>query len=544
MTSSGFDQENKHKYTELLINSKDLLLLEFNKNAEIIFANAGLEELLGWKQCDIKELRASCIFDFRISEVERILREKEDYFCEINLLTKNKEFIPSKTKFIRHDSGIIALSTPLFEIYEEKKSSSKLTETLQIIKDILIQQPEGDVFSLLFTKIRELLKYDQAIILLLEGDSLIIKARDNISLANPNYSKLISVKDRGLVKIIRQRASVLENKNISLPSELGIASATAPASVLAAPLTVREMVYGIVVLIKNSGCYDKNDAKMLETIVSAASYLIKDAELSGVFKMQLKVLKDNIRERSRALELIREQNKKILEADRIKNEFLANMSHELRTPLNAIIGFSEALNLNIFGALNEKQTEYINDIHASGLHLLRMINDLLDLSKIESGKMELNTELFNVNNAIEEAVSVIKSLADKKNISLKIDSDGKNIEITADKRKFQQILYNLLSNAIKFTEEKGKVTVSLVDKKDKMEISVKDNGIGIPEEFHEKIFEKFQQVENHISEKTGNTGLGLTITKELIEMHGGKIQVESKKGKGSNFTFTLSKSPL
>ncbi len=543
MTLSGFFQENKQKYAELFANSKDLLLIEFNNKGEILFANRAIEELLGWEQAKFAELKSSTVFDFRISEVDRILKEKKNYSCEINLLTKNKEFIPSKTKFIKHEDNIVSISIPLFEVLEEKKSFQKLTATLETVKEILIQQPEpeNDVFPLLFTKLKELLEYDQAIILLLEGDSLVIKARDNINLANTNYSKVISEKDRCLTRIIRQRVSVTENGSPSLPEELGITFSTVPSSVLAAPLTVREMVYGIVVLIKDTGNYDKNDAKMLEAIVSAASYLIKDVELSNVFKMQLKVLKDNIRERGRALELIRDQNKKILEADKMKNEFLANMSHELRTPLNAIIGFSEALGLKIFGELNKKQAEYINDIHKSGLHLLRMINDLLDLSKIESGKMQLHTEIFDVNFAAEEAVSVIKSLADKKNIILETNSDGENIEITADKRKFQQILYNLLSNSVKFTADNGKITVNITDKKDMIEISVKDNGIGISEEFHEKIFEKFQQVENPISKKTGNTGLGLTITRELIEMHGGRIRVESEKDKGANFIFTLPK---
>lgn len=546
MTSSGFYQENKHKYADLFINSGDILLVEFDKEGKIVFANNAMENLLGWKQDKIQELKTSAVFDFRISEVERSLAKNKECFCEINLITKNKEFIPSKTKFMKQDENIIALSVPFLEIYEEKKSSLKLEKTLEVVRNILIHHsdPEEDVFAGLFGKIKELINYNQAIILLLEGDSLIIKARDNISLVNQNYSKIISDKDINLKKIIRQRLSILENKNISLPAELGIASATEPASVLAVPLTVREMVYGIVVLINDTQQYEEQDAKILEAVIAAASYLIKDAELSNVFKMQLKVLKDNIRERTRTLELIKEQNKKILEADKIKNEFLANMSHELRTPLNAIIGFSEALNLNIFGELNEKQAEYINDIHSSGLHLLRMINDLLDLSKIESGKMQLNSELFNVNNALEEAVSIIKSLADRKNIDLKLNLKKKNIKITADKRKFQQILYNLLSNAIKFTAENGDISVNLADKKDKIEISVQDNGIGIPQEFHQKIFEKFQQVENSISKKTGNTGLGLTITKELIELHGGKIRVESEKDKGSNFIFTLPKEQI
>ncbi|HSA07578.1 MAG TPA: ATP-binding protein [Candidatus Gastranaerophilales bacterium] len=545
MNSSHFFKENIHKFADLLIKSKDLLLVQFNKKGEILFANDALSDLLGWDKNKIRKLKTTSVFDFRISEIERILTEKTDYLSEINLITKNKEFIPSKTKFIAENDTVIAFIMLLTDVYEENKSSLRFSKTLETMKDFLTQQPELEkgVFSLLFKKIKELVNYDQGIILLLEGNSLIIKARENINLANKNYSKIISEKDKVLTEIIRKRTYLLENKNFSITTELGINSRVTPGSVMAVPLTIREMVYGIVVLINNQESFNEDDVKIVEAIVSAGSYIIKDAELSDVFKMQLTILKNNIKERSKTLELIRDQNKKILEADRIKNEFLANMSHELRTPLNAIIGFSEALTLKIFGELNDKQADYINDIHTSGLHLLGMINDLLDLSKIESGKMELNTELFNAKNAVEEAVSVIKSLADKKNIEITTFTDKKNIEITADKRKFQQILYNLLSNAVKFTNENGNIALRLINHNDKIEISVKDNGIGVPVGYHEKIFEKFQQAENAVLGKTSSTGLGLTITKELIEMHGGKIRVESEEGKGSSFIFTLPKTP-
>jgi signal transduction histidine kinase len=215
------------------------------------------------------------------------------------------------------------------------------------------------------------------------------------------------------------------------------------------------------------------------------------------------------------------------------------MSHELRTPLNAIIGFSEALTLGIFGPLNEKQTEYIGDINTSGHHLLSMINDLLDLSKIESGKMELNKQAFIVQNAIDEAVSLIKPLADRKKIVLKTNVGTKEVKIKADKQKFLQIIHNLLGNSIKFTNEGGNILLSLKKRTGLVEISVQDDGIGIPSEYHEKIFEKFRQVDNAITRKTGNTGLGLTITRELIELHGGKIRVESEEGNGATFIVTL-----
>lgn len=420
--------------------------------------------------------------------------------------------------------------------------TNKLIKTLETIKFLLHKQPnaETDLFATILEEIRQLVPYDQAVVILLEGDSLVLRSGKNVDfLDKTNYRKFFNEKNKNLLKLIRKRISILENSNLTIPQELGIDFGKNIESVVAAPLVIREMVYGLVVLTGKNHSFTSDDVKIIEGVMSAASYIIKDAELSSVFKMQLNILKDNINQRTKALELIKEQNKKILEADRIKNEFLSNMSHELRTPLNAIIGFSETLSMKIFGELNEKQAEYIEDIHSSGRHLLGMINDLLDLSKIESGKMELNRENFDLNSAVDEAVSIVMPLAEKKSITISVNGGKRNIKINADKRKIHQILYNLLSNAIKFTNENGNIELNLFAHNDIIELSIKDDGIGIAPEFHEKIFEKFQQVKATCSEGINSTGLGLTITRELIEMHGGSIRVESEIDKGANFIFTI-----
>ncbi|MBU6391130.1 MAG: response regulator [Planctomycetota bacterium] len=227
------------------------------------------------------------------------------------------------------------------------------------------------------------------------------------------------------------------------------------------------------------------------------------------------------------------------QANKMKSEFLANMSHELRTPLNAIIGFAEVLRDKISGDLNEEQTEFVNDIHSSGLHLLQMINDILDLSKIEAGKLELQYETFSVPEAIEDVHTILKGLASKKRLELKTTmlTDVKNIE--ADRVKFKQILYNLLSNAIKFTPENGKITVETCVTDDMLQVSVSDTGIGMKPEDQEKIFKEFWQADSSFSRKYEGTGLGLALTKRIVEMHGGNIWFESEYGKGSIFYFAL-----
>lgn len=226
-------------------------------------------------------------------------------------------------------------------------------------------------------------------------------------------------------------------------------------------------------------------------------------------------------------------------ANKMKSEFLANMSHELRTPLNAIIGFAEVLRDKIAGDLNEEQTDFVTDIHSSGCHLLQMINDILDLSKIEAGKMELQYGIFLVPEAIDEVNTILKGLASKKHLELKtvILTEVKNIE--ADRVKFKQVLYNLLSNAIKFTPENGKIILEAGVMDDMLQLSVSDTGIGMKSEDQQKVFKEFWQADSSFARKYEGTGLGLALTKRIVEMHGGKIWFESEYGKGSVFYFTL-----
>ena len=236
------------------------------------------------------------------------------------------------------------------------------------------------------------------------------------------------------------------------------------------------------------------------------------------------------------------QNRRIEAANKAKSEFLANMSHELRTPLNAIIGFSEVLRDKICGDLNDEQVEFVTDIHSSGKHLLQMINDILDLSKIESGKLELKCEEFEVRKTIEDVLITLKGLADKKSLKIETVLQHAVDLLYADPVKFKQMLYNLISNAIKFTPEKGVITVStqsLRKDRDFIEVRVTDTGIGIEPEDYSKIFVEFKQLDSSYSRKYEGTGLGLALTKRLVEMHGGAIGFESKIGAGSAFYFTL-----
>lgn len=307
--------------------------------------------------------------------------------------------------------------------------------------------------------------------------------------------------------------------------------------VICTKLLIRNSLFGFVVAIRDDN-YTQGEIKSFEALVSVVAYLIKDYELNDVFKMQLKALQDAIEEKNIAYETIEKQHKKLIELDKTKTAFLANISHELRTPLNAIIGFSQALSYKIFGELNKKQEEYVKDIHISGLHLLGMINEILDLSKIESKAMKISLSELSPAIVIQEAINILSPLSEQK--AIKVDFINQSVKnIMADYQKLQQILFNLLSNAIKFTPEGGNITIKIYEDDKDFILEVKDTGVGIDKKYHNKIFTKFVHLNNLYTKGQSSTGLGLTITKELVKLHKGKITLESTVNKGSTFKVRL-----
>jgi signal transduction histidine kinase/putative methionine-R-sulfoxide reductase with GAF domain len=284
------------------------------------------------------------------------------------------------------------------------------------------------------------------------------------------------------------------------------------------PILRRDEAVGTLgVFGREPGGFSDDEIALLQTFADQAVIAIENARLLT-----------ELHARTRDLEV----------ASQHKSEFLASMSHELRTPLNAIIGFSDVLLQGMFGETNEKQTEYIRDILASGQHLLSLINDILDLSKIEAGGMELDVAGFDLPTAIDDALLLMRERASRRGITLERHVDERLGEIRADQRKVKQVLLNLLSNAVKFTPEGGRIDVRAAIADGTAEISVTDTGIGIAPEDHDAVFEEFRQV-GTTDKKAEGTGLGLALCRKFVELHGGRIWVKSRIGEGATFAFTV-----
>ena len=388
----------------------------------------------------------------------------------------------------------------------------------------------------LFKNFEKILAFDEGFIYYANPDSLQLKYSYK---KHANYEKEATFKlNSDLKKFIFSKNSEITDETSDLVKTIEL-EGSSQKSYLISKISIKSTVFGIVVLSKREkNFYKQDDLDALDAVSSVLSYLLKDVELSNVFKIQLKALKDGIVEKNNAYKTIKEQNEKILEADKVKNEFLANISHELRTPLNSILGFSDILGTQLYGNLNPKQEEYINDIKVSATHLLGMINEVLDMSKIEANAMKVVKSAFWISRAVDEVVNIVSPLAQKKNIKL-IKNMAVDFEVFADYQKIQQILYNLVSNAIKYSPENDEVEISINSDDENFRILVHDNGIGIDKKYHGKIFAKFVQLDSAYTKKESSTGLGLTITKELVELHGGKISLISEVNNGSTFIVEI-----
>jgi signal transduction histidine kinase len=316
----------------------------------------------------------------------------------------------------------------------------------------------------------------------------------------------------------RRPIAVPDLSSVDLDPHLHILFDDGWRSVVAVPMLREERIIGsLVVRRKVTGDFTEETLDLLETFASQSALALLNAQLFTA-----------LQERSAQLEV----------ASRHKSEFLASMSHELRTPLNAVLGFSEVLLERMFGDINERQEEYLRDIHSSGKHLLELLNEILDLSKVEAGQMELEFTSLDVPAALEYAASMLRERATAHSIDLRVELGGRVGAVEADELRFKQVVLNLVSNAVKFTPDGGSVVIWADEVDTDLHVTVKDTGVGIPVEDRERIFESFQQGGRGAAREEG-TGLGLTLSRRIVELLGGRIWLESEVGVGSTFGFSI-----
>ncbi|MBU3966960.1 MAG: cell wall metabolism sensor histidine kinase WalK [Euryarchaeota archaeon] len=377
------------------------------------------------------------------------------------------------------------------EIGELAASFNKMTQDLRVSRDDIISAK----------------KYTDNIVRSIPDTLLVVSPDGIIQTVNPATSTLLGYKEKELIGEPVSNV-VAEGKEIPI---------------------------NFSTCIKNvEKTYLAKDGRKIPMLFSGSVMRDDNGNIQGIV-----CVAQDITEHKKA-EKIYLENERLAYASKAKSEFLANMSHELRTPLNSILGFSQLLKQKMFGELNEKQEHHVDNILTSGNFLLNLVNDILDLSKVEAGKMELVIEKIHVPQVMNESLILIKEKAIKHNVKLKLDLDPKLDYIEADKLRIKQVLFNLLGNAVKFSKPEGEtVTVTTKKEGDIAKISVSDTGIGIREEDMRKLFNTFEQLDSGITKKYGGTGLGLAISKKLVEMHGGTIMAESKFGIGSTFSFLL-----
>ena len=379
--------------------------------------------------------------------------------------------------------------------------------------------------SKIFELLKEVINFDDCAIFYLVPNLLRTESQ-----SGERFSAEYAINDK-LTQILYNRK--IENISAEIKKLLNTKK-----EVLTSRLAVKGVVLGIICAERASVEFTAEEEFIFNTYASVISNIIKDIELSKILTQHTKMLEKGLAETHSAYETIKQQNKKIKENEKLQNQFIANVSHDLRTPLNSIICLSETLSTQIFGQLTPKQLEYVEDIRISGTNLLGMINEVLDITKLEAHAVKLNVTRVDVVILINEVCNILKPLFTKKNLELNLKIPQR-ITISGDYIKLQQVLFNILGNAIKFSPENSSIEITAVKTGKTVDISIKDHGIGISKSNQKKIFKKFYQVENTLSKSGISTGLGLTIAKEFVKLHGGKITVESELHQGTTFTVTL-----
>ncbi|HME08571.1 MAG TPA: PAS domain S-box protein [Bryobacteraceae bacterium] len=501
------------KFLSGLLETSRFGVFALDSNGRVQVWNRGAERILGWKEEEVlghPSPMALQLQQLPSSQFEISLARKDGQVVDVEVWAEEWRDAAAS------ELGAIAIIT---EVGQNRAVERKLANVEQELHDVIVQEKETRAQMRIERRFRELLEAAPDSIIQVDGDGRIV------------LLNLVAEKSFGYSReeLLGQPVEVL------VPDALKTSHIQHRANYRDHPVT-RPMGSGLALRgLRKDGSFFPVEIS-LSTVKSEDGFRVT-AVIRDISERQQ--AEDRFREMQQAYTReLESRNREVERANQLKTEFLASMSHELRTPLHTVIGFAELLAEELEGPLNEKQQRFVDHIHKDSLHLLELINDILDISKIESGRLELRREVFDMATALEETLSTIRPQAKAKSIELQTHMSIPGA-IFADRLRIKQILFNLLSNALKFTPEGGRVRVEGAQNDGFIEISVTDTGIGIPKEQHEAVFDKFYQVGATTKGVREGTGLGLAISKALVEEHGGRIRLESEPGKGSRFAFTI-----
>ncbi|HEX7556646.1 MAG TPA: ATP-binding protein, partial [Leptolinea sp.] len=466
--------------------------------------------------------------------------------------------------------GTITDITERIQIYEALHESQAAERTAKDIKETIQAANIALTHSLDLNEVmKELLDYLSQIVPFDRARVMLMKDENRLTVSTSrgypesldrelNNTILKDVRNNRLwMPLVSTGKPYVIDDTLAIPEWDSLAGKGHGRSWMGIPLISRGQILGLFSLDKDEAAFFNPEYQRLaESLAAQAAVAIQNAQMHKTLQHHARELEDRVTERTGELarrvaeveelnlstqklnENLKEAVKKAESADRLKSAFLATMSHELRTPLNSIIGFTGILLQKMVGPLSEEQEKQLGMVQGSARHLLELINDVLDISKIEADQIVIFNEQFDVVESIRKSLEKIKPMADKKGLEILFDVDPASITIISDRRRVEQILLNLLNNAVKFTEH-GQVGVHCRVKKDMLVTSVSDSGIGMKLEDVQTLFKPFRQIDSGLTRQYEGTGLGLSICKRLVELLGGEISIDSEPGKGSTFTFTL-----
>ncbi|HZY31555.1 MAG TPA: PAS domain S-box protein [Candidatus Methylomirabilis sp.] len=541
------------EYAETLINSSLNMIISVDANRNIVEFNRAAEEAFGYSKAEVLGEPVDLLYadPSEASQVSSAILKHGGFTGEIRNRRKNVEIFCSylSASVVRDANGKIVGGMGIsWDITERKRAEEGRQALYRASLEVLEPLPLRARLDRLLATARDVLKVDRLNILLADSKGKWLQAVASLGTKEPLEAILVPIGPAGgaIAQAYLTKRAVFWDGVGPVPEELRLKppydriEAFRSRVFANVPLVVQGRAIGVLGADRKHTRQSLEPAtrELLQLFAAQAGIAIEHARLYEDLRFAAIQLEAKVEARTRELQAA---NLRLEEASRFKSEFLTNMSHELRTPLNSIIGFSELLEDQGFGPLTEKQNRYVHNIWTSGRHLLDLINDILDLSKVEAGKIELDMETFSLREALVAALTIVRPQAAKKQISLRSEIVPEMTTVTADRLRLKQIMYNLLSNAIKFTPEGGHVTMTARLVEDAfVEIAVTDTGIGIRAEDIPTLFQEFVQLDSFLGKQHQGTGLGLALSKRLVELHGGQIWVESEgENKGSSFIFTL-----